>query len=132
MATTRAIITRALKELRVIAPGETADADDVSDALDKLNGIMHGLETEGLTYEHTSLTLNDDFPFDDNLHNAAIMWLTMHIAGLFGRELTAKQAMDGMAGEEAIIAAYYTVPDSSFDTALYRLPGNRRYWSTSG
>lgn len=130
MATTRDVIYRAMKEIRIIAPGEEPQASDVQDALQKLNSIMHGLANDGLTYTHTDLVLNDAFPFADSLIDPAVMWLAANIAGIFGQELTQKQYMDSKDGEEAVFAAYYTVPASSFDAALYRLPSNRRYWGT--
>lgn len=129
MATTRDVIYRALKEIRIIAPGEDPEAADTSDALAKLNGIMHSLVNEGLTYTHTDLTLNDAFPFADELIEPAVMWLAGNLAGIFDLELTQKQYIDAMNGEEAIFAAYLTVPDSSFDKGVYTLPSSRRYGS---
>lgn len=130
MATTRDIVYRALKEIRLIASGETPTAEEAKDALDKLNGIMHDLANNGLSYEHTDLTLNDTFPFPDSLINPSVMWLAMNISGLFRLDLSQKQFADAMDGEEAIFAAYLEIPDSSFDTGLVRLPSNRKYWGS--
>lgn len=129
MTTTRDVITRALKELRVIGAGEEPETSEAEDALDKLNSIMHELSALGASYTHTELALGDDFPFDDELINSAVMWLAMNLTGIFGTGITQDQYNQGLDGRETIWAAYLTVPDSSFDSGLYRTPSNRRYWN---
>ena len=131
MATTRDIVNRALKEIRVASSYDGVDAHDANDALDKLNSIMHALANDGTTYEHTDLALNDTFPLADSLIDPAVMWLAKNIVGLFGKGLTPYQAEMAEEGEEAIFAAYLTIPASTFDSALYRLPSNRRYWGSN-
>ena len=131
MVATSEIVHRALKEIRVASSYDGIDAIDAKDALDKLNSILHGLANDGTTYEHTYLALTTTYPLADSLVNSSVMWLAKHIAGQFGKTLSRDQYYAADEGEEAIFAAYFTVPDAVFDSGLVRLPSNRKYWGSS-
>ncbi len=128
MTQTRDIVSQALLEIRVSSSHGGADPQDAKDALSKLNRLMHALANDGLTYEHTTLSMSDTFPWAASLEEPAIMWLAKNIAGQYAKSLTTEQAEKAEEGETAIDAAYRTVPDSVFDSGLIRLPSNRRYW----
>ena len=128
MTQTRDIVSQALLEIRVSSSHGGADPQDAKDALAKLNRLMHALANDGLTYEHTTLSMSDDFPWDASLEEPAIMWLAKNIAGQYAKSLTRERAEKAEEGETAIDAAYRAVPDSVFDSGLIRLPSNRRYW----
>ncbi len=128
MATARTIVEGALKELRVTGAYNAVDAKDVKDGLEKLNDIMHALANDGTTYTHTTMTLTTTFPFAAKLEEPAKMWLARELEGLFGKSLSRNQMIRANEGEEAIFAAYYTVPAATFDTALELLPSNS-YWT---
>lgn len=127
MVQTREIVSEALKEIRVSSSHGGADPQDAKDALSKLNRLMHALANDGLTYEHTTLSMSDDFPWSASLEEPAIMWLAKNIAGQYAKSLTRDQMEKAEEGETAIDAAYREIPDSTFDSGLISLPSNRTY-----
>lgn len=110
MSTATEIATKALKRINVIASGETPAAADLADVTDALNGMIASWEAKGLS--------GDTLPLDKRFELAVIDMLAVRIAGDFGKQASAdlkEAARDGWTG---IQAAFFAVPQSTFDRSL--------------
>ena len=127
MATARDVTARALRLAGVLAAGETATAEDAQDALAALNGMMHGLELEGVRLGHSTLTLDDDLALPPS-HIEALTWmLATRLVTEFGLDMRVDVAT--LAGEREIgLRAAYAVPLTSVADPAYgdTLAGWRR------
>ena len=63
MTTTREIITRAMRRIRIVDAMQQPSAEDADLVLDALNDMMHAWQWDGVPIEHTDLTLTDTFYF---------------------------------------------------------------------
>jgi len=110
MATATEIATKALKRLRVIGSGETPAAADVSDATDALNAMI-------ASWEGLSLS-GDTLPLDKRFEQAIIAMLAVRLSEDYGKQVGPVLARDAKDGWDTIQAAFFAVPQSSFDRAL--------------
>lgn len=126
MATTRSFILSTLKRMRVLAGDEDMDQQDAQDALQALNDMMFEWGAKGMSYEHTELTLNDEFPLAGGLHNGVKAMLAVRLADDFlGGAVSPVIARDANAGERLVMKTYYILEDSSFDPVHLHM--NRRW-----
>ena len=127
MPTARDVTARALRLAGYLAGGATASAEDAQSALDALNGMMHGLELEGVRLGHVDLTLDDE-PALPASHIEALTWmLAARLVTEFG--LDARVDVATMAGEREIgLRAAYAAPLTSTAAPAYgdTLAGWRR------
>ena len=63
MTTTREIITRAMRRIRIVDAMQQPSAEDADLVLDALNDMMQAWQWDGVPIEHTDLTLTDTFYF---------------------------------------------------------------------
>ena len=63
MATVNDIVSRALRRNRILAAGESADADDAAVCLDLLNSMILRWASQGVDAKYTALALTDTFTF---------------------------------------------------------------------
>lgn len=120
MATARDIVTRALRRIGYLDAGNAAKSDDAASALATLNGMMHAWAGRGLTYTHTTLTINATFPLLDKHHEGVIAMLAVRLTDDFAPEaLTPTLMTAAKDGWSTLCGQYFVVPKSSFD-----LPGS--------
>ena len=84
MATARDIVTRSMRLIGALAAGETASAEDASDGLDALNGMLHGWAVEGVDLIHTTLALTDTLLVEDAFLEGIRYNLAIRLAPEFG------------------------------------------------
>lgn len=106
MTTARVVITRALKLLRVIADEETPTASQISDGVDSLNELLHGLKSHGADIGYSNLTADDDLPVPPEHIRPIRYILAVDLAAEYASALTpevAVEAKDSMT----VLQAYY-------------------------
>lgn len=110
MATATEICTRALKRLSVVGAGETPAAADIADMTDALNAMIASWETQGLS--------GDVLPLDARFERAIVALLAVDQAETYGKTPGPILMRDADEGWNAIQAAFFAVPLSSFDRSL--------------
>lgn len=113
MTTAADIVTRSLKRLRILAPGETPAAADAEDGLAALNAMIASWETDGIS-------VAADLPLDDRFEQGLVAMLAVRLAPDYGIEPAASLLRDAEEGRAAITAAFLTVPRTQFDVGLTR------------
>lgn len=126
MATALDIVTRSLRIAGILAAEETASAARADTGLRALNGMMHGLETQGVRLAHATLALADTVNLPD-AHIEPLVWM---LAGKLGVEFGLPRP-DVMAEagrqERGLKAIYAYVPEAGLDPAYTRTSA-RRWW----
>jgi hypothetical protein len=110
MATATDIVTRALKRLRVTGVGESPSAAQVQSGTDALNAMIASWEAEGLS--------GDVLPLNSRFEQGIIAMLAVRLAGDYGKSPDAVLVRDADNGWSALQAAFFAVPQSTFDRAL--------------
>ena len=124
MATATEISQRALKRLAVVTAGETAAAIDVQDATEALNAMIAAWEAEWLS--------GDTLPLDPRFEQGIIAMLAVRLAPDYGITPSPVLLRDADRGEENLRAAFFTVPQSSYDNALVRTGVNYTFGTLAG
>ena len=124
MATATEISQRALKRLAIVDPGETASAIDVQDATEALNAMIAAWEVNWLS--------GDTLPLDPRFEQGIIAMLAVRIASDHNITPNAILLRDADRGEENLRAAFFTVPQSTFDNALVRSGTNYTFGTLAG
>jgi hypothetical protein len=109
----------------LLALGDTPTAAEAAEWLGALNGMMHGWKSKGVDTEHVTLTLSDDFPLDPEFEDGVTCMLAVRIAGQNGKQLSQQTIDSANSCWNALLAAYVTAPETSFDPMLARMPSLR-------
>lgn len=119
-ATARQIITRALRRIRVIAAGETPDADMASDGLEVMNDMMSAWNAEGILYAHSALTLDSNVNVPDEQLAFVRDLLGEQLSEEYGVALgpVAQRAIS--TARQAMQAAYFIPRTAPVDEAIGR------------
>lgn len=120
MATARDIITRALRARKVLAGGEDATAEELSDGLAHLNEMLAFWATDGINLNHVTLAAGDTLDVPDD-HIQTIRLSLAERMTEFGGGLSAEDAIAADKGRSLLRAAYFTIADVSLESPLYRL-----------
>lgn len=126
MTTVRTIIERAYRKIRVTGQGVSLTAENASEGVDALNAML--ARYDGDIYTHAALDLNDTFPLDANLEEAAQHVLAGELAVDKGRQIDALLGSKILNGRRRLQASLLTVPTATFPTNLSRL--SSRYWGS--
>lgn len=101
MSTNTQIVTDALRELRLVAEGESATADQAGDALRVLNQMMESWAVEDIDLQYFAQTsLSDTCPIPAWAEKGVVAALALELASGYGSAVTdtlAKRASDGYA-----------------------------------
>lgn len=119
MATARDIVTRAMKDRKVIGVNATPTASELSYGLDKLNDMLFFWETDGIPLGHITLAADDalDVP-DDHLQTISLSLAERLTA--FADNLDPEDKRQAFDGRQRLQALYFNLPDLSFETAQTR------------
>lgn len=126
MSTVREIITRAYRKIGIAAKDEALDADDIEYGLGELNALMASWKGRGVDVSHTTLVLTDTFPLDAEYEDVTVILLAEKIAPSYS--VAQPPALHIKDAWDVIKAAYMTVPEATFDTALDEMPSERRWY----
>lgn len=110
MATATEIVTKALKRLRVVGASESPSAAQMQSGTDALNAMIASWEGEGLS--------GDILPLPSRFEQGIIALLGVRLAGDYGKSPDAVLVRDADNGWTSLQAAYFAVPQSTFDRAL--------------
>lgn len=107
-----------MRDIGVLAAGESPSADDSTDILRKLNRMVASWELEGLAIYGSEWTLATTIPLPDN-HILAISYnLAVHIAPMFEKQVSSIVVQGAQDGYLALQSAYGEPIDMDTDTAL--------------
>lgn len=118
------IVKDAMKDIGVLAAGESPSADDSADILRKLNHMVASWELEGLAIYGSEWTLATTIPLPDNHILAIEHNLAVHIAPMFEKQVSSIIVQGAQDGYLALQGAYGEPIDMEVDGALTR---RRRY-----
>lgn len=121
MPTVREICTRTLRKLDVVPLGGAADGDEIAEALDAYNDMLHGWRILGVDVSHVSQDLNDTFALEDQFIEGTVYLLASRLSPNF--QIPPQFDVDGWW--RAIQAQYTTVDEVTFDSGLKDLPSQR-------
>lgn len=128
MATTREVITGALRNLKVLDALASAPAEDAALCLEKLNDMMFAWATKGVDVNHYELGLDSPFTLDDKHVRGAKALLAMEVAPDFGKDPSASVIQAADAGWRALLDEYNEPTEVGVDEALLLIP-TTRFWS---
>lgn len=127
--TAKEIITAAMRELGILQTQEEPSADEATDGLEKLNGMLHGWELDGIRLAHVDLALTDTLPYPDNHYLPIVYNLAVEYAAGFGVALrgdTVSKAENGYRN----LQNYYLSPDEmQMDSLLNTYYKPNRYFA---
>ena len=127
MSTAQTVITQALKELGVVAAGETASSEDTADALTRLNWMISNLEVKGVDVGIPTLALADEIDLPDGHERTIMAMLAVDLAPSYEAEpkaLTLRVAEEGL---QVLKASFADPGVLRSDTALTRRSRVRRF-----
>jgi hypothetical protein len=110
------IVTRALKRLALIEPGETPAEDMAEDGLAALNAMLAGWEADGIN-------VSPDVPLPAKHEEGVVAMLAVRLAPDYGKEAAAQVYADASKGLSRLEADYISAPLASFDHAIVNTPG---------
>lgn len=114
MTTMRDIVTRAYRKIGVVAGDEPMTADQGATGIDTMNAMMHAWKLRGCDIEHTTKTLNDDFPLGPEFEEGTCYLLAARLAPDFAMPV----GFDADQWFRDIQAAYTTVAAVTLPKAL--------------
>lgn len=113
------VITRALRLINVLKPGEQPAAFDKTNGLAVLNDMLFAWEREGIDYTHVSLAIGDALTVDDSWIDGVRFNLAVRLAPEYGvpiPELVATRALGAFEAIKRPVAA--VVQDGATETAV--------------
>lgn len=129
MATVDSVVTRALKEIGVLAAGEVANGDDLTDAIEALNQMLAAWPHDGIKVPVFTLNSGETLPYPEN-HTDPIMFnLAVRLSGMFESNL--RPATIGFAenGYRNLQNYYVSPPEMDLDDMLHPYYAPNRYFS---
>jgi hypothetical protein len=109
------IVTRALKRLGLVEPGETPAAADAEDGLAALNAMLAGWQADGIN-------VSPDVPLPAKHEEGVVAMLAVRLAEDYGRSPGPILLRDAGQGLRRIEADYVSAPLAVFDLALIASP----------
>lgn len=127
MATARDIIKTALRYISVVPNGAVPSAVESNDALETLNDMVAGWQSQNIYTGAGTLSLDDDFPLDDRHIGAVKYMLAVRLAPEFGMDAPAKIQSLANSGWQLLFADYNGIEDLRVDVGLARMPSQRLF-----
>lgn len=115
-------VTRALRLIGVIDPGEAGSASEISTGLEALNVMLDSWAGDGVGFTHTTMTGSDNLTVEDDEIEAVEYSLAVALAAEYGAAIPAQIAFKAERGFERFLATRITVEEVSMPTELTRLP----------
>jgi hypothetical protein len=112
MSTSAEIVTRALKRLGLVEPGESPAAADAEDGLAALNAMIAGWEADGIN-------VSPDVPLPAKHEEGVTALLAVRLAPDYNRTPSPLVFADAEKGMERLYADYISAPIAAFDSALH-------------
>jgi hypothetical protein len=109
------IVTRALKRLGLVEPGESPAAADAEDGLAALNAMLAGWEADGIN-------VSPDVPLPAKHEEGVTALLAVRLAPDYGKEPSALVYADASKGLTRLEADYISAPLATFDHAIVNTP----------
>jgi hypothetical protein len=115
MSSSAEIVTRALKRLNLVAPGEDPAAADAADGLAALNAMLAGWQADGID-------VSPDVPLPSKYEEGVVAMLAVRLAPDYGKEAHPQVYADASRGRKRLQGGYISPPLSKFDLALFAAP----------
>jgi hypothetical protein len=115
MSSSAQIVTRALKRLNLVAPGEDPAAADAEDGLAALNAMLAGWQADGVN-------VSPDVPLPAKHEEGVVALLAVRLAPDYGKEASALVYADASKGMDRLYADYISAPIATFDQAIVNTP----------
>jgi hypothetical protein len=118
MTTALDVIKGALRDIMAVEAGEAPTSEESSDALSKLNLMMHGFNAEGIDFVHTTMTLTDtmNVPEEQVLHVRYM--LAVLLASEYGKEASPTVMARAETGRRYLQAVYSLPQTAPVDPAI--------------
>jgi hypothetical protein len=118
MSSSADIVTRALKRLKLLEPGETPAAEDAADGLAALNAMIAGWDADGLN-------VSPDVPLGARHEEGVVALLAVRLAEDYGKTPGSVLIRDADMGYQRLQNEYFRVPTANMDSALTNMPSQR-------
>ena len=83
MPTVRDICTRALRKIDVIGIGDAAEGEEIAEAVDVYNDMLHGWRLRGVDIGHTTQEAGDTFQLPDEFVEGTVYVLASRLSPNF-------------------------------------------------
>ena len=117
MTTILDVITRALRANDQVRLDAAPSANQSSDALDRLNEMMHGLKTEGIDTGWVKLTTGDEFPLGSEHIRSVVNMLALETIPP-SLPIPALVASNAAVGKSALKSSFIQIPTLTMDRGL--------------
>lgn len=118
MTTVLDVIKGALKDIEVLASGESPTAEESTDVLEKLNQMVAGWELDSISIGAPTWTTATTIPLPENHVMAIRHNLAVNVAPMFGRQVSSIIAQGASDGYRSLQNAYGGPVEMDMDTAL--------------
>ena len=122
MTTVRDICTRALRKIGVVPQGDEPDGEQLLEAIEAYNMMVHAWKVEGFDLNHVTLAASDAFSLGAEYEEGCVYIL----ASRMSPDYEVPQAFNPDEWFRSIQAANHTIVKATMPRALTRLPS--RYW----
>ena len=122
-------VRAAMLELGILQTQEEPSADEASDGLDLLNGMLGAWELDGIRLAHVGLALDDTLPYPSNHYMPVVYNLAVEMATQFGVDLRPDTASKASNGYRNLQNYYLDLQPMSVDDALNSYYAPNRYFS---
>lgn len=121
MAKIRDIATRALRKIGVVAEDEAANADQIANAVDAYNMMVHAWKLRDVDLSHVDQGASDTFALGNEYQEGAVYLLASNLSG----DYVIPPSFDADRWFRSIQNANITIEDAALDRALYLTPVRR-------
>lgn len=128
MATALDVIEAAFRKARVYASGDTIEAVDSQDALEALNDMMHGFDSTGIEYAHSTLALAATVNMPDSLIGHLKAMLALRVTTEWETEPTEQLRAEAVAARQFMAAYYLDTGPAAVDPGLLDMPSQRKFF----
>jgi hypothetical protein len=115
MSSSAQIVTRALKRLGLVEPGEDPAADMAADGLAALNAMLAGWAADGIN-------VSPDVPLPAKHEEGVTALLAVRLSSDYPGSLTSRVQTDADTGMQRLYSDYISAPLATFDCALLGMP----------
>jgi hypothetical protein len=128
MATVKKIAQRALRLLSITESGEVPSHEEMSDAVDSLNAMLHEWELNSIPLNHVDAGVDDTLPYPENHTNPIIYNLAIQLAPEYGASTPAEVVAMADNGYSMLQNYYFDPPDAETDPALHPYYNPNRFF----
>lgn len=118
MATVKKVVKKALRLLAVTESGEVPSSEEMDDAVDSLNSMLHSWQLKSIPLNHIDVGIADTLPYPEDHTDAITHNLAIYMAPEYGVSATVEVIAVAESGFDALQNFYCDPEAATTDPAL--------------